>query len=78
MRQETRYVHRGDLERRQAKVRRWRKLIVSGAVGAVALLLGAQALQERAATASMPKSPDWLPWKTKRKGSSGTTTSDPE
>ena len=53
MRQETRYVHRGDLERRQAKVRRWRKLLVSGAVGAVALLLGAQALQERAATASM-------------------------
>jgi soluble lytic murein transglycosylase-like protein len=52
MRQETRYVHRGDLERRQAKVRRWRKLLVSGAVGAVALLLGAQALQERAATAS--------------------------
>ncbi len=53
MRQETRYVHRGDLERRQAKVRRWRKLLVSGAAGAVALLLGAQALQERAATASM-------------------------
>jgi soluble lytic murein transglycosylase-like protein len=52
MRQETRYVHRGDLERRQAKVRRWRRLLVSGAVGAVALLLGAQALQERAATAS--------------------------
>jgi soluble lytic murein transglycosylase-like protein len=52
MRQETRYVHRGDLERRQARVRRWRKLLVSGAVGAVALLLGAQALQERAATAS--------------------------
>ena len=52
MRQETRYVHRGDLERRQAKVRRWRKLLVSGAVGAIALLLGAQALQERAATAS--------------------------
>jgi soluble lytic murein transglycosylase-like protein len=52
MRQETRYVHRGDLERRQARVRRWRKLLVSGAVGAVALLLGAQALEERAATAS--------------------------
>ena len=52
MRQETRYVHRGDLERRQANVRRWRKLLVSGAVGAIVLLLGAQALQERAATAS--------------------------
>ena len=52
MRHETRYVHRGDLERRQAAVRRWRKLLVSGAVGAIVLLLGAQALQERAATAS--------------------------
>jgi soluble lytic murein transglycosylase-like protein len=52
MRLETRYVHRGDLERRQATVRRWRKLLVSGAVGAIALLLGAQALQERALTAS--------------------------
>jgi soluble lytic murein transglycosylase-like protein len=52
MRHETRYVHRGDLERRQAKVRRWRKLLMSGAVGAVVLLLGAQIMQERAATAS--------------------------
>jgi len=52
MRQETRYVHRGDLERRQAKVRRWRMLLTSGAVGAVVLLLSAQVFQERAATAS--------------------------
>jgi soluble lytic murein transglycosylase-like protein len=52
MRQETRYVHRGDLERRQAKVRRWRVLLTSGAVGAVVLLLGAQVMQERSATAS--------------------------
>ena len=52
MRKETRYVHRGDLERRQAKVRRWRMLLTSGAIGAVVLLLGAQILQERAATAS--------------------------
>jgi soluble lytic murein transglycosylase-like protein len=52
MRKETRYVHRGDLERRQAKVRRWRMLLTSGAVGAVVLLLGAQIFQERAATAS--------------------------
>lgn len=52
MRQETRYVHRGDLERRQAKVRRWRMLLMSGAVGAVMLLLSAQVIQERAATAS--------------------------
>ena len=52
MRKETRYVHRGDLERRQAKVRRWRMLLTSGAVGAVVLLLGAQVFQERAATAS--------------------------
>ena len=52
MRQETRYVHRGDLERRQAKVRRWRKMLVTGTVGAVALLLGAQTMQTRAATAS--------------------------
>lgn len=52
MRQETRYVHRGDLERRQAKVRRWRMLLMSGAVGAVVLLLSAQVIQERAATAS--------------------------
>jgi soluble lytic murein transglycosylase-like protein len=52
MRQETRYVRRGDLERRQAKVRRWRALLTSGAVGAVVLLLGGQALHGRAATAS--------------------------
>lgn len=52
MRKETRYVHRGDLERRQAKVRRWRMLLTSGAVGAVVLLLGAQVFQERAATAT--------------------------
>ncbi|HJR65496.1 MAG TPA: transglycosylase SLT domain-containing protein [Gemmatimonadaceae bacterium] len=52
MRKETRYVHRGDLERRQAKVRRWRVLLTSGAVGAIVLLLGAQIFQERAATAS--------------------------
>jgi soluble lytic murein transglycosylase-like protein len=52
MRKETRYVHRGDLERRQAKVRRWRMLLTSGSIGAVVLLLGAQILQERAATAS--------------------------
>ena len=52
MRRETRYVHRGDLERRQAKVRRWRVLLTSGAVGAIVLLLGAQIFQERAATAS--------------------------
>jgi soluble lytic murein transglycosylase-like protein len=52
MRQETRYVHRGDLERRQAKVRRWRVLLTSGAVGAIVLLLSAQVIQERAATAS--------------------------
>ena len=52
MRQETRYVHRGDLERRQAKVRRWRMLLTSGGIGAVVLLLGAQILEERAATAS--------------------------
>ena len=52
MRQETRYVHRGDLERRQAKVRRWRMLLTSGAVGAIVLLLSAQVFQERAATAS--------------------------
>jgi len=52
MRQETRYVHRGDLERRQAKVRRWRMLLTSGAVGAIVLLLTAQIFQERAATAS--------------------------
>jgi soluble lytic murein transglycosylase-like protein len=52
MRKETRYVHRGDLERRQAKVRRWRMLLASGAIGAVVLLLGTQILQERAATAS--------------------------
>lgn len=52
MRQETRYVHRGDLERRQAKVRRWRMLLMSGAAGAVVLLLSAQVIQERAATAS--------------------------
>jgi len=52
MRKETRYVHRGDLERRQAKVRRWRVLLTSGAVGAVVLLLSAQVIQERAATAS--------------------------
>jgi soluble lytic murein transglycosylase-like protein len=52
MRHETGYVHRGDLERRQAKVRRWRKLLTSGGVGAVLLLLGAQIMQERSATAS--------------------------
>ena len=52
MRRETRYVHRGDLERRQAKVRRWRVLLTSGAVGAIVLFLGAQIFQERAATAS--------------------------
>lgn len=52
MRHETRYVHRGDLERRQANVRRWRRLLTSGAVGAVVLLLGAQIMQERSATAS--------------------------
>jgi soluble lytic murein transglycosylase-like protein len=52
MRQETRYVHRGDLERRQAAVRRWRKLLVSGTAGAVALLLGTQALQTRSVAAS--------------------------
>lgn len=52
MRHETGYVHRGDLERRQAKVRRWRKLLTSGGVGAVMLLLGAQIMQERSATAS--------------------------
>ena len=52
MRRETRYVHRGDLERRQAKVRRWRVLLTSGAVGAIVVLLGAHILQERAATAS--------------------------
>ena len=52
MRQETRYVHRGDLERRRAKVRRWRALLTSGGVGAVVLLLGAQVMQERSATAS--------------------------
>jgi soluble lytic murein transglycosylase-like protein len=52
MRKETRYVHRGDLERRQAKVRRWRMLLTSGAIGAIVLLLGAQILEERAATAS--------------------------
>ena len=52
MRKETRYVHRGDLERRQAKVKRWRMLLTSGAVGAVFLLLSAQVFQDRAATAS--------------------------
>ena len=52
MRHETGYVRRGDLERRQASVRRWRKLLTSGAVGAVVLLLGAQIMQERSATAS--------------------------
>ena len=52
MRQETRYVHRGDLERRRAKVRRWRALLTSGGVGAVVLLLGGQIMQERTATAA--------------------------
>jgi soluble lytic murein transglycosylase-like protein len=52
MRQETRYVRRGDLERRQAKVRRWRMLLTSGAVGAVFLLLGTQLMQERTVMAS--------------------------
>ncbi|MGQ0715512.1 MAG: lytic transglycosylase domain-containing protein [Gemmatimonadaceae bacterium] len=52
MRQETRYVHRGDLERRRAKVRRWRMLLTSGFVGSVVLLLTWQVLQERNATAS--------------------------
>jgi len=52
MRHETRYVHRGDLERRRAKVRRWRMLLSSGAIGAVVLLLGAQITNERMAVAS--------------------------
>ena len=52
MRQETRYVRRGDLERRRAKVRRLRALLTSGAVGAVILLLGTQIMEDRAATAS--------------------------
>jgi soluble lytic murein transglycosylase-like protein len=52
MRHETRYVHRGDLERRRAKVRRWRALLTSGFVGALVLLLGTQIMQERSATAS--------------------------
>jgi soluble lytic murein transglycosylase-like protein len=52
MRQETRYVHRGDLERRRAKVRRWRALLTSGGIGAVVLLLGAQIIYERSATAT--------------------------
>jgi soluble lytic murein transglycosylase-like protein len=52
MRQETRYVHRGDLERRRAKVRRLRALLTSGAVGAVVLLLGTQVVEERSVRAS--------------------------
>jgi soluble lytic murein transglycosylase-like protein len=52
MRQETRYVHRGDLERRRAKVRRWRMLLTSGSVGSVALLLAGQIMAERSATAA--------------------------
>jgi soluble lytic murein transglycosylase-like protein len=52
MRLETRYVHRGDLERRRAKVRRWRFLLSSGFVGSLVMLLGTQIMQERAATAS--------------------------
>lgn len=52
MRQETRYVHRGDLERRRAKVRRWRMLLTSGFVGSIVLLLAGQIMQERSATAA--------------------------
>jgi soluble lytic murein transglycosylase-like protein len=52
MRQETSYVRRGDLERRRAKVRRWRALLTSGAIGSVVLLLGTQLTQGRIATAS--------------------------
>jgi soluble lytic murein transglycosylase-like protein len=52
MRQETSYVRRGDLERRRAKVRRWRALLTSGAIGAVVLLLGTQLTQSGIATAS--------------------------
>jgi soluble lytic murein transglycosylase-like protein len=52
MRQETRYVHRGDLERRRAKVRRLRALLTSGAVGAVVLLLGTQVMEERSVVAA--------------------------
>lgn len=52
MRQETRYVHRGDLERRRAKVRRWRMLLTSGSVGSIVLLLAGQIMQERSATAA--------------------------
>ena len=52
MRLETRYVHRGDLERRRAKVRRWRMLLTSGFVGSIVLLLVGQIMQERSATAA--------------------------
>ena len=52
MRQETRYVHRGDLERRRAKVRRYRMLLTSGFVGSIVLLLAGQIMQERSATAA--------------------------
>lgn len=52
MRQETRYVHRGDLERRRAKVRRWRMLLTSGSVGSIVLLVAGQIMQERSATAA--------------------------
>jgi soluble lytic murein transglycosylase-like protein len=52
MRQETRYVHRGDLERRRAKVRRWRMQLTSGSVGSIALLLAGQIMAERSATAA--------------------------
>ena len=52
MRLETRYVHRGDLERRRAKVRRWRALLTSGFVGSMVLLLAGQLMQERSATAA--------------------------
>lgn len=52
MRHETRYVHRGDLERRRAKVRRWRMLLTSGFVGSIVLLLAGQIMQERSATAA--------------------------
>ena len=52
MRQETRYVRRGDLERRRAKVRRWRMLLTSGFVGSIVLLLAGQIMQERNATAA--------------------------
>lgn len=52
MKHESRYVHRGDLERRRATVKRWRTLLTSGFAGAMVLLVGTQVMEERAATAS--------------------------